>query len=174
VTPTLPLSSSTSPQLLASTLSLAAGTIYHYRLVASNLLGTVNGADRAFTIPPEPALLRLLRHGRLATVLQRGLRVRVRDSSPAVVTLKLRVDAAVARATHLVSSRSRRKTKLTVGTLRVTLAANHGRTVTIRFGDVAKHALAVLGRLKVTILATVSTANGVAGEATAVRASIRR
>ena len=174
VTPTLPLSSSTSPQLLASTLSLAAGITYHYRLVASNLLGTVNGADQVFTIPPEPALLRLLRHGHLASVLQHGLRVRVSDSSLAVVTLKLRVDAAAARATHLISSRSRRKTKVTVGTLRVTVAANHGRTVTIHFGGAAKHNLAALGRLKVTVLATVSTANGVAGDATAVKASIRR
>jgi hypothetical protein len=174
VTPTLPLSSSTNPQLLASTLLLTAGTTYHYRLVASNLLGAVTGADRVVTIPPEPALVRLLRHGRLASVLQHGLRVRVSDSAPVAITLKLRVDAAVARATHLISSRSRRKAKVTVGTLRVTVSANHGRTVTIRFGGAAKHALAALGRLKVTILATVSTASGVAGEATAVKASIRR
>jgi hypothetical protein len=174
VTPTLPLSSATTTQLLTSTLSLAAGTTYHYRLVATNLIGTVNGADKVFTVPPEPALLRLLRHGRLASVLQHGLRVRVSDSSPAVITLKLRVDATVARATHLISSRSKRKAKVTVGTVRVTVTANHGRNVTIRFGGAAKHNLAALGRLKLSILATVSTPNGVAGEASATKASVRR
>jgi hypothetical protein len=174
VTPTLPLSSSTTAQLLAATLSLSPGTTYHYRLVASNLAATVYGADRAFTIPPESPLLRLLKHGRLASVLRRGLRLRVSDTSRAIINVRLLVDPQTARAAHLISGKRRRKTKVTVGRLRVRVAANHRKTVTVKFSGPARGRLARLDRLRLTISATASTLTGVAGSPTNITARIQR
>ncbi len=37
--------------------NLAAGTIYHYRVIATNAYGTSYGADEAFTTPAYPAVL---------------------------------------------------------------------------------------------------------------------
>ena len=155
-------------------MSLLAGTTYHYRIVASNLAGTVYGAGQVFTIPPEAPTIRLLKHGRLASLLQRGLRVRVSDSSRAIVDLKLLVDARTARVAHIIAANSRRKTKVTVGSLRVTVAADRGKTVTVRFRGAARAKLARLGRLKLTLTATPRTLNGVAGEPTSVTARVVR
>jgi len=173
-TPTLPLASSSTAQLLAATLSLSPGTTYHYRIVATNLAGTAYGADQVFTIPPEAPTIRLLKHGRLTSLLQRGLRVRVSDSSRAIVDLKLLVDARTARVAHIIAANSRRKTKVTVGSLRVTVAADRGKTVTVRFRGAARAKLARLGRLKLTLTATPRTLNGVAGEPTSVTARVVR
>jgi hypothetical protein len=173
-TPALPLSSSGRAQLVAATLSLAPGTTYHYRLVASNLAGTSYGGDQVFTIPPEAPTIKLLRHGRLAALLRRGLRVRVSETSPASIQLKLLVNAQTARAAHLIPVHSRRRAMVTVGSARVTVAANRGKTVTVRFGPAARRKLARLGRLRLTLTATPSTLNGVAGEATSLTATVVR
>jgi hypothetical protein len=174
VTPTLPLSSSANAQQLAATLSLPPGASYHYRMVASNLAATINGTDQVFTIAPESPLLKLLKHGRLSSVLRHGLRLRVSGTSPGVITVKLRVDAQTARAAHLIPARSKRKTKVTVGSIRVTVAANRWKTVTVKFGKGAKHNLAALGRVKLTIVGTPLTFTGSAGSPTSIAASIRR
>jgi FG-GAP-like repeat/FG-GAP repeat len=174
VTPTLPLASNTLPQALASTLSLSPGATYHYRLVASNLQATVNGADHVFTIPPEAPLVKVLRHGRLASVLRHGLRLRLSDASHVVIKVRLLVDAQVARSAHLISAKDKRKKKVVVASARVTVAANRGKTVTIRFSAVARRKLAKLGRLKLTINATPATLSGVVGEAAIVSTRIRR
>jgi hypothetical protein len=173
-TPSLPLASSSSAQVLAATLSLSPGTTYHYRLVASNLAGTVYGPDQVFTIPPEAPTLRLLKHGRLTSLLRRGLRLQVRETSPARIQLKLFVDAPTARAAHLISAHSRRRAAVTVGSARVTVAANHAKTVTVRFGAGARRELARLGRLKLKVTATPATLDGVAGESTTATATVVR
>ena len=50
--------SGTQPTMLTLSLQgLAAGTLYHYRLVASNKYATVYGADETFTTPGFPAAL---------------------------------------------------------------------------------------------------------------------
>jgi hypothetical protein len=173
-TPALPLSSSSTAQALAATLSLAPGTTYHYRLVASNLAGTSYGADQVFTIPPEAPTIKLLRHGRLAALLRRGLRVRVSESSREIIRVKLLVNAQTARAAHLIPVHSKRRAMVTVGSARVTVAANHGKTVTVSFGPAARRKLARLGRLRLTLTATPATLNGLAGEATSVTATVVR
>ena len=92
VTTTLPLASSNSPQLFASTVALQPGLTYHYRIVANNLVGTVAGADQVFTLPPdEPFMAR--RHGRLhlASVLRGGLPLRVGDPSAAKIAITVYV-----------------------------------------------------------------------------------
>jgi NHL repeat len=45
--------------LTLNLLGLAAGTLYHYRLVATNTYGTVYGADETFTTPGFPTALLL-------------------------------------------------------------------------------------------------------------------
>jgi hypothetical protein len=171
-TPTLQLGSSTSPQQLAATLSLSAGATYHYRIVATNLVGTALGGDQVFTVPPEAPLLRALEHGRLTSVLEHGLRLRVSDTAPSTIDLKLLVNSATARATHLTSSK--RRAKVAVGNIRVSVAANHGRTVTVELDAAARRRLASLGRLRLTVSATASTANGVAGAPTRLTVKLRR
>jgi archaellum component FlaF (FlaF/FlaG flagellin family) len=160
VTPTLPLASNTLPQALTSTLSLPAGATYHYRLV--------------FTIPPEAPRVRVLKHGRLASVLRHGLRLRLSDASQVVIKVRLLVDAQVARSAHLISAKDKRKRKVAVASARVTVAANRGKTVRIRFSARTRRKLAKLGRLRLTINATPSTLSGVVGEAAIVSARIRR
>ena len=50
--------SGTQPSTLALGLQgLAAGTLYHYRLVATNRYGTVYGADETFATPAFPTAL---------------------------------------------------------------------------------------------------------------------
>jgi len=98
----------------------------------------------------------------------------VSDTSRAIIKVKLLVDPAAARSAHLISKKSKRKKKVTVGSARVTVAANRGKKVTISFGAVARRKLATLGRLKLTINATPSTLKGVVGEAASLTARIRR
>jgi hypothetical protein len=55
-------SGATDGDVLANVTGLSAGTAYHYRLVATNAAGTVNGADQMFTTAspapaPAPALI---------------------------------------------------------------------------------------------------------------------
>jgi hypothetical protein len=110
----------------------------------------------------------------LALLLRRGLRVSVSDTSSAVIQLKLLIDAQTARAAHLIPAHSRRRTKVTVGSVRVRVVADHGKTVTVKFGTAARRKLGRLGRLKLTLTATPATLNGVAGESTSVTATVAR
>jgi FG-GAP-like repeat len=170
VTPKLPLSSSFSAQLLSATLLLAPGR-YHYRIVAQNLAGTVYGSDQKFAIAPEGPLLRLLKHGHLAAVLARGLRLRLSEGSPVIVTVKLQIAAATARAAHLASSKTKRNAKVTVGSARVVLGAA-AKTITLHFSANARRKLAGLRHLKLAIVATPSTHDGVVGEIARITASL--
>ena len=55
VTPWTALPMPLQPQTVSASLrGLAAGTTYHYRLVAKNSLGTTSGADRTFKTKPKP------------------------------------------------------------------------------------------------------------------------
>lgn len=170
VTPKLPLSSSFNPQLLGTTLLLAPGR-YHYRIVAQNLAGTVAGADQKFVIAPEGPLLRLLKHGHLASVLAHGLRLRLSESSPVIVTVKLQIDAAAARAAHLASTKTKRNAKVTVGSARVVLGTAT-KTIAVHFAANARHKLEGLKHLKLAIVATPSTRDGVVGEVARITAAL--
>jgi hypothetical protein len=172
-TPTLPLNSSSS--LLAATLSLTPGTTYHYRLVASNLVGTVHGEDQVFTIPPEePTLALARRHLRLRWVLKHGLPLRVNETSPSVVTVKLSVDAKTAHAAHLAAHKRHRKHAVTIGAARVHLNGSAAKTITVKIGPRAAAQLAHLKRLKLTIQGTASTLTGVTGSPSEITVKLRR
>jgi hypothetical protein len=174
-TPTLPLSSSASPQQLAATLSLMPGTTYHYRLVASNLAGTVHGDDQVFTIPPEePTLALARRHLRLGWVLKHGLPLRVSETSPSLVTVKLSIDARTAHSAHLAARNRLRKHAVTIGSARVHLDGSSAKTITVKISATAAERLAHLKRLKLTIQGTASTPTGVTGSPSEITVKLRR
>jgi hypothetical protein len=174
-TPTLPLSSSTSPQLLAATLSLAPGATYHYRIVASNLVGTVHGGDQVFTIPPEePTLALARRHLRLGWVLKHGLPLRVGETSPSVVRLKLSIDAKTAHSAHLAAHKRSRKHAVTIGAARVRLNGSSAKTITVKISAAAAKRLVHLKRLKLTVEGTASTFTGVTGSPSELTVKLRR
>jgi hypothetical protein len=174
-TPALPLSSSFSAQVLAATLSLPPGR-YHFRLVAVNLAGTSYGGDEAFAIPPESPLVRLLKHGHLASVLKHGLRVQVSDPDGAstVIRVRLLIDAATARAARLASTKGKSKKKVLVGSARVVTTATGVDTVTVHFTSAARRRLAGVGHFKLTVTATPATPSGVLGEVTTLATVLRR
>lgn len=55
-TPVSASSGTTAVDVSATLSSLTPGTIYHYRIAATNSAGTTNGADGAFTTPAPPAV----------------------------------------------------------------------------------------------------------------------
>jgi VCBS repeat protein len=171
-TPALELKSEFTPQLVAASVPLTPGTTYHYRLVATNLAGTVFGRDQTFTVPPEAPLLKVLRHGRLRGVLRHGLRLRVLEPSQANVTLTIFLDARTARAAHLVGSKHR--SRVAIGKLRVSLKAATVKRVRLTFTHSAKRHLAGMSRLRLTIEGTPVAPNGVLGEPTDVRVQLKR
>jgi hypothetical protein len=143
---------------------LQPGTIYHYKLVASNSNGTVHGSDQTFTTtappaspsPPTPpttnpgpvivtpfALSASITKGRLLTVLKKGLKARVKCGVPCKVSLKLVISKKLAKKLKLK--------KTTVATGAATLAKASGGTVTLRFTKAAKKALAKLKKLPATV-----------------------
>ena len=57
-TASVPAGAGTSAQAVSAVVSgLSASTTYHYRIVASNDLGTTNGSDATFTTPAAPAII---------------------------------------------------------------------------------------------------------------------
>jgi hypothetical protein len=175
VTPTLPLASSNSSQLFASTVALQPGVTYHYRIVASNLVGTVAGADQSFTLPPdEPFLAR--RHGRLhlASVLRGGLPLRVGDPSAATITITVYVDAKTAHLAHLASPRQKSKAHVAIGRLTVKVRGAATKAVLVKIQAKLRRRLAALGQLKLLIKATGSTSDGAVGSPTQISLNLQR
>jgi FG-GAP-like repeat/FG-GAP repeat/Abnormal spindle-like microcephaly-assoc'd, ASPM-SPD-2-Hydin len=177
VTPSLLLASSSLLQFFGVSIALTPGATYHYRIVASNLVGTVAGADQVFTIPPDPPLLALVRrHGRLhlASVLKHGLPLRVGDSSTSTITLKISVDASTARSAHLISKKRKSKARVTIGTAKIKVRGSATRTFKAQITAKLRRRLAALGQLKLAIDATASTPTGVVGSPTKITVNLRR
>ena len=175
VTTTLPLASSSSPQVFGSTVALRPGVTYHYRIVASNLVGTVAGADQVFTLPPdEPFLAR--RHGRLhlASVLRRGLPLRVGDPSAATITITVYVDAKTAHLARLISPKQKSKAHVAIGSAKVKVRGTATTAVLVKIQAKLRRRLAALGQLKLLIKATGSTSNGVVGSPTQISLNLQR
>ena len=175
VTTTLPLASSSSPQLFASTVALQPGVTYHYRIVASNLVGTVAGADQVFTLPPNEPFL-ALRHGRLhlASVLRGGLPLRVGDPSAATITITVYVDAKTAHLARLISRKQKSKAHVAIGSAKVKVRGTATKAVLVKIQAKLRRRLAALGQLKLLIKATGSTSNGVVGSPTQISLNLQR
>jgi hypothetical protein len=177
VSPSLLLASSSLPQLFGLSVALTPGATYHYRIVASNLVGTVAGGDQVFTIPPDPPLLALVRrHGRLrlASVLKHGLPLRVGDSSTSTITVRVSVDASTARSAHLISKKRKSKARVTIGTAKIKVRGSATRTFKAQITAKLRRRLAALGQLKLAIDATASTPTGVVGSPTEITVNLRR
>jgi hypothetical protein len=111
----------------AALANLTAGTLYHYRLVATNAAGVSFGEDRTFTTaaPPRqepapespapappavtsvdttrPSVSLTVPAQRLRTVFSRGLRVTFRASEPAALSARLLLDSKTAKRLRIAS-----------------------------------------------------------------------
>lgn len=136
---------------------LQAGTIYHYRLVASNGDGNSRGADKIFkTLPRLSASLRGIAHSyRIKTVLNTGLLLRAGCNQACSIKGSLLISAATARALGLG------KHQIGIGRASTSLKRAGSLRLRLRLTHAAKRALADRRKLDVIVtLRIVSTPAG--------------
>ena len=161
----------------ASLVGLAAGTVYHYKLIASSKDGTTEGADAEFKTasppppPPPPSGGEVLPHqetkepppavgsiaGSSITVSKSGS-FTLKLSCPAGVAQcsgTVTVKTAAAVAASLGFSAGAKKSILTLATVSFTIAGGGSKTVTLHLSVKAKKLLAKLHtiRARATIVA---------------------
>ncbi|HEX4806915.1 MAG TPA: hypothetical protein VFU94_13535 [Conexibacter sp.] len=134
---------SSSVSVSASLSGLAAGTTYHFRLVASSDGGTSTGADATFTTtPPANATLKLASH--TASIKGSVATVKVSCTGDAGATCKGKVTF---KATIKIKVKKGHKTvvkkkTITVGSASYDLAAGSSGKLSIKLSSAAKSALA--------------------------------
>jgi VCBS repeat protein/uncharacterized protein DUF1573 len=174
-TPTLPLASSANTQLLASTVPLDPGYTYHYRIVASNLVGPVDGGDQVFSTPPDPPTITAATgEERLRTVLQEGLRLSLSQTSPAAVKVTASIDAKTAHAAHLISRKRTSVAPVAVGKATVEVSAGVSRVITLKLRPRDASRLAKLARVTFSFAAHAVSAADKAGQPTELSLSLAR
>lgn len=164
-TPSEALSASTSVGPETATIPVNPGTVYHYRIVASNKGGTAYGADEEFATPPDPPRLGFGTGGAgLPTLLRNGLPVLVALDSPGTIDVSAWINTSVALARGVIGHEFPGAGALVqIASGSATVGPYAAQLVTLQ---VTTHAYRLLRRLKhltVTIQAT-ATANGVQGD----------
>ena len=143
----------------ASLTGLVPGTVYHYRVVATNPDGTTFGPDQQFTTA-SPAQAAGSAPGRLSPPSNLFRFGKALVSSRGRLTLSVKAPDAgrfTARATFTVvthKGRKRVKTTFTYGTTRVRSTGRGTFKLLIRLSGRAAHELKLLGRRQVTIKVT--------------------
>lgn len=149
----------------ASVTGLAAGTTYHFRVVARNAGGTTNGADQTFTtdaatLPPprtcatDPTLCPVVTPG----VLKLDVAVAIVKKGKAAVKLSCVGDTACADDVKIVVKVKVRKhgkkvtKKLTIGKAHVEIDAGGHETVKVKLTKAGKKLLAKKHRLKARLV----------------------
>jgi hypothetical protein len=148
---------------------LVPGTTYHYRAAASNSAGTSYGPGKTFTTlgstprdptsppPTDPpsATVKVLSGQSLASVVRRGLRLRVTlgGGCPCVVRVELLVSRLTARRLGLKRSRS-------IGSTRRQYAAAGTARLTLKLKPSAKRKLRRSRVLRATARLEVSSVSG--------------
>jgi len=154
-TPSGSLSASATTTVSALLKNLKPGTTYHYRLVASNAKGTVDGADHTFKTLPK---LRSQLHGvkssyALATISKSGLTVKIGCTQPCSISGTLLISAASAKALKLGTH----ETAIATGS--ASLAASGTTSLVLKLTKSDKSAVSKQTQLTVT-LRTVSKPTG--------------
>ncbi len=142
-----PGSGSSAVAASAALAGLTAGTTYHYRLVATNGGGSTAGADATFTTSsPTPAGCpqdvskcppgKLVLSTKTATVVKGKVALRVTCQGSAGSSCKgtLKLTAKV--------KKGKKKVTITVGTVKVSVAAGKSATLSVKLSGAAKSALA--------------------------------
>ncbi len=173
-TPALADASSSSLQPFAATIPVNPGAVYHYRIVASNLVGTVNGADQVFTTPPDaPEVGSAVGRTPLAGVLKAGIPLLLRLTSDGTITVQVFIPVSVAVADRVISHRLPGLKRVWIGSARIEVRANTAEEVRL---SVARRAARLLGRrsqLTLTVDAR-ATAYGVGGDLTETTVALKR
>jgi PKD domain-containing protein len=139
------------------------------RVTATDAVGNATSATRQVTVSDELAprvVLTIPRGQRLARVLKRGLRARVRSNEAA----RARVDALVGRR---LLRRPKASALSRVGRRSRSLRAARTTTVTVKLSRKARLRLAGLRRVRVTVRVRVTDPSGNSGRATR-RVTLRR
>jgi hypothetical protein len=174
-TPSVPLASSTASQLFEVTIPVAAGSSYHYRIVANNLAGTTYGADQVFSTPPDPPLLSSTAgRERLAEVLGQGLELSVGESSAATVGVKVSVTAKTAHAAHIISRSRTSDAPVVIGSATVSVTGGAPVSATVQFTGRDRSLLAKLPRVTFTLDADAVSTDGQTGSPTEFTAAVAR
>lgn len=131
------LSGSSAAPISVALSGLAPGTTYHYRVTATNVSGTTNGADATFTTQPRPtnATLKLLGS---ATITVAGGKVPLKLSC-------VGDSGATCKGTVTLTVRAKVGKKLktvTIGKASVNLTVPGNKTVTIKLSATGKKLLA--------------------------------
>lgn len=118
-TPAKPLPASTvgAAAIVAPLRGLRARTTYHYRVLASNSLGTSAGADMTFRTAPDvtkPKLFVTVKRQRVRSVRAHGLVYKLRCSERCAGTARLVLTRRTARRLHAPSVIGKRHVKLGV------------------------------------------------------------
>ena len=147
---------------------LKANTIYHYRLVASNGVGSAQGADTTFTTARDvtkPVVSFKVKRQRIRTVRTRGLVYLGRCSERCLGTAQLTVSRSVARKLGLPLVLGKTRITLDPRTTSVTLrvratgrakkklrrvAKSFKATLKIRVADESGNAVTVIRRVTLT------------------------
>ena len=159
--------SGTSGVAVSAALSgLAAGTTYHYRLVARNAGGTVNGSDQTFTTsspPPtcatDPSLCPPPPPRRAGTIALVGPSTVTLRGTAVTVKLRCRGDTACSATVKLLAKltsgkgKHKRTRTVTVASKKVTIAAGTTASVKLTLSKAARKVLASKHTLKTTLTA---------------------
>jgi hypothetical protein len=155
--PGAPGAGSSAVGVSAALSGLAAGTTYHFRVVATNAGDTTNGSDQTFatladtcatnatlcpqptcaTNPalcpkPTPGVLKLAATTATVTSGKAAVKLSCKGGTTCSGTVKLTAKVKVRKGRKLVTK------TLTLGTARVRIAAGHSATVTIRLSASAR------------------------------------
>jgi hypothetical protein len=158
-------SGTTAVPAVATLTGLAPNTLYHYRVVATNGDGTVNGADKTFTTSANPAgILPAFKGVSLPTKKARADkkgRVSVKVKCPAGAVVKCK--GKLSLTTKIKIKRKGRPTKtktVKLGSAKFSIAAGKSKTLRVKLSKANRRLLKARKKLKVAVRASATDNRG--------------
>jgi uncharacterized delta-60 repeat protein len=139
--------SSATKNVSAVLRNLRPGTLYHYRLVASNSAGTRVGVDRTFKTLPSlrSSVKKVVGSYRLSTLVKRGILIKVGCNQRCSISSSLSISASIARKLKLGSH------QLAIAKGTASLKRGGTTSVVIRLTKRARRAISHQHKLRVTL-----------------------